>query len=521
MQRLYICPITEPSFRLTVIPLNKPFFSFLRKQFLLNVSCIKKSKMKKKLPVMRWALLSILLFGNMMARAQAPTVSFPVFVTGLSAPVKITNANDNTNRLFVVEQDGTIRIIKNGVLQPKPFLDISTKTNASGEQGLLSVAFPPRYKQHGYFFVYYTDLSGNITVARYRVSGNNPDSAGISSERILLSVPKPGGFTNHNGGDLFFGKDNFLYITIGDGGGGGDPFNNSQDGNSFLGKMLRINVATNTPPYYTVPTSNPFVNDPSIRDEIYALGLRNPWRWSFDRLTGDVWIADVGQEKWEEVHYMTPTDAKGANYGWRCFEGNAVYNSSGCGPNSNYDFPIYVYGHNFINGGYSITGGYVYRGSQYPTLQGYYLCADFITANLWKINPNGSGGWNVSRQNCPNSLSSFGEDENGEMYAVGINGTIYRVTVSSTPVASAQMGVSGNSQFVYPTIVQNNLINILLDGNTKNIRITDMSGRVVLQQMVTNPIGVYQLALPALAKGIYLVQLIGANGIKQQKIVVG
>lgn len=477
--------------------------------------------MKKNLPVSKWGVLSFLLLCNFTTMAQAPTVSFPVFVTGLSAPVKITNANDNTNRLFVVEQDGLIRIIKNGVLQPKPFLDVTSKTNASGEQGLLSVAFPPRFKQHRFFFVYYTNLSGNVTIARYQVSSTNADSAVLSSERILFDLPKPGGFTNHNGGDLFFGKDNFLYIAIGDGGGGGDPFNNSQDGNSLFGKMLRVNVATNTPPYYTVPVSNPFVNDPAIRDEIYALGLRNPWRWSFDRLTGDVWIADVGQEKWEEVHYMTPANAKGANYGWRCYEGNASYNLTGCAPSSNYDFPIYVYGHNFINGGYSITGGYVYRGSQYPTLQGYYLCADFITANLWKINPNGSGGWNVSRQNCPNSLVSFGEDENGEMYALAINGTVYRVTVSPSPVASAQMSVFNNDQIVYPTVVQNNLINILLDGSVQNIRITDMSGKVVLQQMITNPVGVYTLSLPALAKGMYIVQLIGTKTIKQQKIVIG
>ncbi len=474
----------------------------------------------KKIHGLHLAITVLLYLSNFSLFAQAPTVSFPLFVSGLASPVKLTNANDNSNRLFVVEQDGKIKIIKNGVVQPKPFLDISSKTNLNGEQGFLSIAFPPKYKQLGYFFIYYTDLDGNVTVARYQVSKSNPDSALFSSERILFNLPKPGGFTNHNGGDIFFGKDNFLYITIGDGGDGGDPFNNSQNGNVFFGKMLRVNVATNTAPYYTIPASNPFVNDPNIKDEIYAVGLRNPWRWSFDRLNGDIWIADVGQDKREEVNYLTAANAKGANYGWRCYEGSIGYNLTGCGSSSNYVFPIFDYTHNLSTGGFSITGGFVYRGTQYPSLQGYYLCADYITANLWKINPNGSGGWNVVRQKCPNSIASFGEDENGEMYAVSNNGKIYNVTASPAPIASAQKGIFNNTQFVYPTLVQNNQINILLDGNYQNIRILDMRGKIVLQQIITNPTGTYKLLLPSISKGIYMVQLIGNGEVKQEKIIV-
>jgi glucose/arabinose dehydrogenase len=448
-----------------------------------------------------------------------PNVVFTSYVTGFSTPVKVTNANDNSNRLFVVEQGGTIRIIRNGTLQAQPFLDISAKTEANGEQGLLSVAFPPRFRQHRFFFVYYTDLNGNVTVARYQVSASNADSAVVTSEKILLNLPKPSGFTNHNGGDMHFGKDNFLYITIGDGGGGGDPFNNSQDGNSLFGKMLRLNVVKNSAPYYSVPATNPFVNDPAVRDEIYALGLRNPWRWSFDRLTGDVWIADVGQDKFEEVNYLTPTNAKGANYGWRCYEGNANYNLSGCSPSSNYDFPIFAYGHNFINGGYSITGGYVYRGTQYPSLQGYYLCADFISSNLWKIAPNGSGGWNINRQNCPNSLVSFGEDESGELYALALNGTLYKVSAAASPIAIKQ-SASTYQSFVFPTVVQNGQITIQTDGVSGQLHILNMNGKMVYQQPVTGTFGNLRIQLPHLTAGTYFVQLLSETSSRQQKIII-
>ena len=259
-------------------------------------------------------LVCFISFGDYVP-AQPPALKFTSYVSGFSSPLDIKNAGDGSNRLFVVEQSGKIKIIKNGSALSRPFIDLASVISFGGEQGLLSVAFPPFYKQHGFFFVYYTDKSGNVTLARYRVS-SNADSANPNSGVILFSFPKPGGFTNHNGGCLQFDKSGLLYIGLGDGGSGGDPFGNGQNGQVFFGKMLRLDVRSNTPPYYKIPPNNPFVNDPNVNDEIFALGLRNPWRWSFDRLTGDMYIGDVGQDKREEVDFRLKSQSAGANYGW-------------------------------------------------------------------------------------------------------------------------------------------------------------------------------------------------------------
>lgn len=385
-----------------------------------------------------------------------PTITLTSFVTGLSQPTVITHAGDGSNRIFVAERAGRIRLIKSGVLQVTPFLDISARVNSGGpEQGLLGIAFPPNYASKGYFYVYYTNQNavGDTVVSRFRITGN-PDLADPNSEEIVLTQTQP--YANHNGGEIQFGRDGFLYIALGDGGSGGDPQNNAQNPGSLLGKILRINVEPNaTSPIsvdgtytyflpmiarnintlgYTIPITNPFASTPGYRGEIWALGLRNPWRFSFDRLTGDMYIADVGQNAREEVNFRPASSPGGENYGWRCYEGNAPYNLSGCLPPSNYVFPVVDYPHTIVShddNGCSVTGGYVYRGSSYPAMQGIYFFADFCSARVWGLQYDSvSATWQRSQlATAPSTVSTFGEDQAGELYLAGYgNGTIYRVT---------------------------------------------------------------------------------------------
>jgi glucose/arabinose dehydrogenase len=390
------------------------------------------------------------LFSGHFTHAQ-PVIGFSNFITaGLSAPLDITNAGDGTNRLFIVERAGRIRIHNGTTLLITPFLDISSIITAGGERGLLSVAFHPDYENpaNRYFFVYYTNISGDITIGRYQTQLANPNEADAGSGVVLLTIPKP--FANHNGGDLNFGPDGYLYFGTGDGGSGGDPNNFAQNGLSLLGKMIRIDVSNFlTPPYYTIPADNPYTANPGVDDHIWAIGLRNPWRWSFDRGTNDMWIADVGQGLWEEVDFRSAGTTGGINYGWRCYEGNAAYNTSGCQPQSSYISPIFEYPHDFVTGGFSITGGFVYRGAEYPVLQGYYICADYVSGNVWLIVSNGSGGWITRRQSgLPGNISSFGEAENGTMYAVSLGGNVYKIDVT-TVLPVSLVSFSGTKQTGY------------------------------------------------------------------------
>lgn len=357
-------------------------------------------------------------------------VSLTNFATGFTRPCDITNCGDD--RLFVVEQGGKIWILdKNGVKLATPFLDIDPKVGSNGnEQGLLGLAFDPDYGHNGYFYVNYTDNNGDTKISRFSVSANNPNVATSTSELILLEAAQP--YSNHNGGCLKFGPDGYLYIGLGDGGSGGDPQGNGQNRNTFLGKMLRIAVDNPTVPYY-VPPSNPFVNDPTTLDEIWAIGLRNPWRFSFDRLTGDLWIGDVGQDSWEEVDFQPASSTGGENYGWRCYEGNHTFNTSTNCPNANaLTFPVAEYANSGALG-CSMTGGFVYRGFSYPDLYGKYIYTDYCTGLLWTLEPDGVGGWtNVQDANLVNNqLVSFGENKNGELFALGNgNGIVYRVRYS-------------------------------------------------------------------------------------------
>lgn len=378
-------------------------------------------------------LLPALILSGTVASAQPVLQYSPAISSGLTNPIDIVNAGDASNRLFVVQRGGTIRVYNASLSLTGDFLTV-TGIGTAGEGGLLSMAFHPDYETNGYFYVYYTLPDLSLEVARYQVSSTNPDSADAASKQVVLNIPHPNN-SNHNGGKLLFGTDGYLYLGTGDGGGAGDVPNNAQNGNSLLGKMLRINVTTTgTAPFYTVPSDNPYLTDAGVLDEIWALGLRNPFRWSFDRSTGDMWIADVGQGAYEEVNYRPADSTAGLNYGWRCYEGNTAYNTAGCQPASSYMSPVFVYDHNGTTGGSSITGGFVYRGTEYPALNGWYICADYVSGNQWTLAPNGAGGWNVFQQNAatfPGNIVAFGEAENGTLYAASLSAnTVYKVELS-------------------------------------------------------------------------------------------
>ena len=416
---------------------------------------------------------------------SAPVLSYTtVLNSGLSRPVELANAADGSNRLFVVEQAGTVKIISGGVLQPGNFLNITDSVAQGGEWGLLSIAFHPNYRTNRYFYIYYSSSNGDITVARMQTLANNSNLADAASRVVLMRIAKP--FSNHNGGHLQFGTDGNLYFGTGDGGSGGDPNNLSQNGNVLLGKMIRINVDNfNTPPYYTIPADNPFVANPTVRDEIFALGLRNPFRWSFDRLNNDMWIGDVGQGLWEEIDRRPFDSAAGVNYGWRCYEGQAVYNSTGCLPSANYTFPIHVYGHDAATGGFSVTGGRVYRGTNYPALYGYYICSDYVTGNSWLIKSNGTGGWNITLQTgLQGSIVSYAEDESGELFAVSLSGNLYRIVSNGAlPVSILSFSATAFPQYnelKWTTATGENIAGFDIETSTDALQFT-LAGRVTAQ----------------------------------------
>ena len=355
---------------------------------------------------------------------QNPALAFTPVASGLASPTVITHAGDGSGRLFVVEQGGRVRIVSSGgVLLPAPFLDISGRLVSGGEQGLLGLAFPPGYSAKRYFYVNYTRAADGATVvSRFAVSAA-PDLADATSEQVVLVVPQP--FANHNGGQLAFGSDGMLYVGLGDGGSGGDPQGNGQNPATLLGKVLRLDVEAGVAPYQ-IPPDNPFVAVPAARGEIWALGLRNPWRFSFDRSTGDLYVADVGQSAWEEINFQAAGTAGGANYGWNLLEGPACYSPAvGCVPPSRYSAPVAYYGHDL---GCSVTGGYVYRGPGNPGMQGIYFYGDFCGGGLWGLRKAGTGWQAGLLEQTGFAISTFGEDEAGRLFVADYTtGTIYRI----------------------------------------------------------------------------------------------
>jgi len=353
-------------------------------------------------------------------------------------PVDIQNAGDGSNRLFVLEQQGIISVFQNspGTSVKNLFLDISDKVLSGGELGLLGLAFHPDYKNNGYFFVDYTANNPRRTIiSRFKVNLNDKNKADRNSELILLEISQP--YSNHKGGQISFGPDGYLYISLGDGGSAGDPQNNSQNLSSFLGKILRIDVNNkNGSLNYSIPTDNPFYGNTSgYKNEIFAYGLRNVWRFSFDLTTHKLWAADVGQNAWEEIDLIE----KGGNYGWRCFEGNHIYNSSGCNNTSTIN-PLWEYGHN-SEGGYSITGGFVYRGLNVAELFGKYVYADYVSGKIWALELQGSNPKNNLLFSTSNPISTFGVDENKELYFANYaTGKIYKFKGTSvTKVGKTEM----------------------------------------------------------------------------------
>lgn len=331
---------------------------------------------------------------------------------GFLRPVDIQHAGDGSGRLFVVEQSGRILLVKNGRVLPTPFLNILDEVGSSGnEQGLLGLAFHPRYTENGLFFVNYTDRRGNTVIARFQVS-SDPDLADPASETRLLYVEQP--YENHNGGALAFGPDGYLYAGLGDGGAGGDPHGNGQKIDSLLGKILRLDVDSGEP--YAILADNPFGS------EVWAYGLRNPWRISFDRATGDLWIGDVGQGEWEEIDILPAGSPGGANFGWNNMEGNHPYEGQA---QPGLLLPVTEYNH--AEGHCSVTGGIVYRGANLPEWQGIYLFGDYCSGTIWGL-LRSDGGWQTQAlfQSGLN-ISSFGVDENGELYVADLQGSILRL----------------------------------------------------------------------------------------------
>jgi glucose/arabinose dehydrogenase len=356
--------------------------------------------------------------------APAGTAKLQLVTAALTNPVFLTAPPGDTNRLFVVEQGGTIRIIRHDTLLATPFLDISSKVVSGGEQGLLSMAFHPLYATNKRFYVYFTDLNGNIRIVRYLVSTDS-NVADATSGDTVLAVAHPSQ-TNHNGGQLQFGPDGMLYAGLGDGGGGGDPYLNGQNKHTLLGKLLRVDVSGTTG--YTIPPNNPFVGDTSAAPEVWAWGLRNPWRFSFDRQTNDLYIADVGQDLWEEVDVAPGGVPGGLNYGWNIMEGDHCYNASTCNMTGLW-LPVLEYGH--TNGACAIVGGYAYRGSAVRALAGRYLysdnCAGFVKSFRYVAGfATEQYDWSAQLSGL-SGVSSFGQDARGELYVVTLGGAVYRI----------------------------------------------------------------------------------------------
>jgi len=363
------------------------------------------------------------------ARAAGFLITLSPVATGLDSVVAVAHAGDGSRRLFLAEQRGRIRILSGTQVLATPFLDFSGIVSCCGEHGFLGLAFHPQYASNGAFYVYYTNAFGDIVLARYLVSSDS-NVADPSSGAILLTIPHPV-HSNHNGGQLAFGPDGRLYMGTGDGGGSGDPDGNGQDLGVLLGKVLRLGVDGGST--YTVPTDNPFVSTPGARPEIWAWGLRNPWRFSFDRRTGDLLIADVGQGAREEIDFEPRGFAGGRNYGWNRMEGSLCYQpATGCNDGT-LTLPVLEYGHSL---GCSVTGGYLYRGQTLPLLDGTYLFGDFCSGRIWGGVQGAGGTWSSSELlDTAYSITTFGEDESGEVYVVayGSPSTLYRVLGPTAP----------------------------------------------------------------------------------------
>lgn len=445
------------------------------------------------------------LFGTLLLSfiGYSQTIGIDLFASGFTSPVEITNAGDS--RLFVVEQGGLVKILNsNGTIQPVPFLNLSSVISTGGERGLLGLAFHPNYSSNGFVFVNYTNTSGNTVIARYTMNLTDANVVSPTDIQILLTITQP--FSNHNGGTIKFGPDGYLYIGMGDGGSAGDPGNRAQNKNVLLGKMLRIDVDSASP--YGIPPTNPYVGVDGS-DEIWAIGLRNPWKFSFDSSTGDLWIADVGQGEVEEINKVPSTTA-GLNYGWKCYEGNAVYTAGCAVTGTTYTFPLAQYTHS-QTGGCSITGGYVYRGAAYPNFQGNYFFGDYCLDKIGMVNSSGVTTYSALLPS-ENGLSftSFGVDINNELYAAAINsGEIYRVIDTSLGVDNFTK--NGFSLYPNPTA---NIVSIKTTNSIYPLQLTvmDMAGKKLLENRLETETTTINVS--GLQSGLYIVSIEDLSGAK-------
>ena len=389
--------------------------------------------------------------GSLMSLAQ-PVISLQEEVSGLNQPVQVVSANDGTRRIFIVEKEGAIQVYDENYASLGTFLSL-TGIATTGEQGLLSLVFHPQFESNGQFFVYYTTSDGDLQVMRYTMTDPSSNDASGADRQSVLLIPHPGQ-TNHNGGEMHFGKDGFLYLSTGDGGGANDVLGNAQNTSVLLGKILRLNVDIPAPPNaYSIPAGNPFGN------EVFALGLRNPFRWSFDRQTGDLWIGDVGQDAWEEINYTQEANAVGANYGWRCYEADQENVMEDCA-GATYQFPVHSYA---IPSGAprSVVGGVVYRGDAMPFLRGYYLGADYFSGELHVVGPEGAGRTVYTQSSSWTGIADFGETESGEILAVSLTaGVLYSVDANDPlPVRLVKFegrSTSEGTELTWQTSVEEN-----------------------------------------------------------------
>ena len=459
---------------------------------------------------MKRLALFLVLYSS-LCYSQNLEVGIELFATGLTQPLDIQNAGDS--RLFVAQKNGTIVVINDdGTVNTEPFLNLDL-INTDSEQGLLGLAFHPDYATNGFFYIHYINDDGNTSISRFTVSDSNPDIANPNSELQLLLVEQPTSI--HNAGGLDFGQDDYLYIAIGDGG----TFNTAQDGQSLLGKILRIDIDNQDLGLnYAIPSTNPFVNQSGFRNEIWDYGLRNPFRISIDMQTNNLWIGEVGAATIEEINRSI---AGGNNFGWRCYEGNLPFNTDGCPSSSAFDFPVAEYLHD--NGDddpfrCSIGGGYVYRGSEFPDMEGLYFFTDLCSNEIGYINAANPQDITYSEQFLGNGFVTFGIDINNELYIAGINnGRIYRI-VDNNPLVNEIIPEAIGFDF-FPNPATNNLtltMNLPDELSEDRLLFFDITGKLILSRLVGN--GTTTIPVNEFSTGVYIA-ILETSGYNQ-KIVI-